>query len=77
MEGNVYFRKEKQRIRPGLKGSRGQGLWALASLVALLASGLGLSSEAAQESEGRGRGGQAGPVGQSVPCSLGSLATLF
>ena len=41
MEGNVYFRKEKQRIRPGLKGSRGQGLWALASLVALLASGLG------------------------------------
>ena len=54
MEGNVYFRKEKQRIRPGLKGSRGQGLWALASLVALLASGLGLSSEAAQESEGRG-----------------------
>lgn len=77
MGGNVYFRKEKQRIRPGLKGSRGQGLWALASLVALLASGLGLSSEAAQESEGRGRGGQAGPMGQNVPCSPGGLSVLF
>lgn len=60
VEGNVYFRKEKQRIRPGLKGSRGQDCGPYPLWWPLLASGLGPILRRPRNLRGAGgRSGQA------------------
>lgn len=72
---DVYFRKEKQtKNKPGMKGVQGSGALGLSLLDSPAGPSLGPSSKMAWESKGHRRQGQAGPVGQSVPCSLGSLA---
>lgn len=67
----VYLGREKQiNSKTRINRVQGSGLWASASLAVPQANSLGLSSEAAQESEGCGRRGHIGLAGQSVPYSL-------
>lgn len=68
--GSLFLREKQIKSKTRINRVQGSGLWTSASLMVPQASDLGLSTEAAQESEGFRKRDHMSLAGQSVPSSL-------